>query len=130
MVRDNGNGKLRIELWESVYEFLSIQGVKVNRSFFKNEITSHPDYPALTSVTDFLESVGMSYKSVQTDLSYIGFLNYPILAHIRQTGNEFIYLIKGVEEWEPTYALLLLNPFCKRQKQLKMVKNYINIANG
>jgi hypothetical protein len=34
-------------------------GIKVNASYCKEAITTHPDYLAMTAVTDFLEAGGM-----------------------------------------------------------------------
>lgn len=129
MEKKIGKVNLRMELWESVYEFLSVQGFNVNRRYCKEEITTHPDYPALTSVVDFLESGSMFYKAVQTDKSYIGKLNYPLLAHFRQPGNEFIHLLKKIEDWEGddeiakswSGIVIYPEPGCKWQNEQNLV---------
>ena len=90
----------KFELWECVFKFLSLQGSKINRDFCKDEITTHPDYPALTSVIDFLDNGGLLYKAVQTDKTYIDRLNYPLLAHIRKPGQEYLHLIADANIWE------------------------------
>ncbi len=82
------------------HEWLILCGNKVNTDYCKESITSHPDYPALTALTDFLESGGLEYDAVQADASYIHEFQYPLLAHIRQPGNEFMHLIPSVDAWE------------------------------
>ncbi len=69
-------------------------------SYCKEEITTHPNYPALISVIDFLESGGMDYNAVQADASYIHEFNYPLLAHIRKPGQEYLHLIIDTAVWE------------------------------
>lgn len=77
------------ELWQTAYNWLLLCGNKINNNYCKEEITTHPDYPALTSVIDFLDNGSMEYNAVQADASYIHEFNYPLLAHIRQPGQEF-----------------------------------------
>lgn len=88
------------ELWKTTYLWLLQCGNKVNRNFCKEEITTHPDYPALTSLIDFLDSGRMEYKAVIVDASYIYELNYPLLAHIKEPGQEYLYLINNTTVWD------------------------------
>lgn len=88
------------ELWQTTHKWLSTCGFKVNSRYCKEEITTHSDYPALTSVIDFLDSGGMRYKAIQADASYIHEFNYPLLAHIRQPGHEYMYLIPDATIWD------------------------------
>jgi uncharacterized membrane protein len=89
-----------LELWQTTYHWLQQTGNKPNRNYCRQEITTHPDYPAMTAVTDFLERGGMRYDAVQADASYIYEFNYPLLAHIKQPGNEYLHLITNVGEWD------------------------------
>lgn len=88
------------ELSEIVYNWLTRSGNKINSDYCKQEITSHSDYPAITSVVDFLDAGNMSYQAVQTDASYIHQFNYPLLAHIKKTGNEYLHFIPNIDAWE------------------------------
>ncbi|MDP3667964.1 MAG: vitamin K epoxide reductase family protein [Sediminibacterium sp.] len=69
-------------------------------SYCKEEITTHPDYPALISVIDFLDSGDMDYKAVRADASYIHEFNYPLLAHIRKPGQEYLHPINDAAVWD------------------------------
>lgn len=42
----------------------------------------------------------MAYRAVQTDASCIHEFNYPLLAHIRQPGQEYMYLINNATVWD------------------------------
>ncbi len=88
------------ELWQTTRNWLLLLGNKVNTKFCREEITTHPDYPAITSIIDFLESGRMQYQAVQADASYIHEFNYPLLAHIRQPGHEYIHIISNATEWD------------------------------
>jgi uncharacterized membrane protein len=88
------------ELSVTSLNWLASIGIKVNENYAKEAINTHPDYPAMTAVTDFLESGGMEYDAVQADASYIHEFNYPLLAHIKQPGNEYLYLINDASVWD------------------------------
>jgi uncharacterized membrane protein/thiol-disulfide isomerase/thioredoxin len=81
-------------------EWLTATGIQTNAAYTKEAITTHPDYPAMTAITDFLESGGMEYDAVQADASYIHEFNYPLLAHIKQPGNEYLQIINDTTEWD------------------------------
>jgi uncharacterized membrane protein len=86
-------------LWQTTYLWLNACGSRLSRNYCKEEITTHPNYPSLLSVIDFLEIGGMGYKAVQADASYIYEFNYPLLAHIKKAGNEYIRIIQDSTEW-------------------------------
>jgi uncharacterized membrane protein len=88
------------ELSTIAQEWLTATGIKTNAAYTKEAITTHPDYPAMTAVTDFLESGGMEYDAVQADASYIHEFNYPLLAHIKQPGNEYLHLVNNASVWD------------------------------
>ncbi len=88
------------ELWLTAYYWLQLTGQQINKKYSRQEISTHPDYPALTSLTDFLDAGGMAYNAVQADASYIHEFNYPLLAHIKQPGNEQIHIINKPTDWD------------------------------
>jgi len=93
------------DFWLVVYSWLHACGIKVNKNYLKAEITTHPDYPSLLSVIDFLESGGKAYKAIHTDASYIHELNYPLLAHIKQPGDERMHLMLHPGDWTRQEAI-------------------------
>ena len=88
------------ELWQTAHTWLKACGSKPNSNFCKEEITTRPDYPSLLSLIDFLDSGGIDYKAVQADASYIHEFNYPLIAHIKQPGDERMYIINDATEWD------------------------------
>jgi uncharacterized membrane protein/predicted DsbA family dithiol-disulfide isomerase len=88
------------ELWETAYLWLKQCGINVHKSYCKEEITTHPDYPALISVIDFLESGGMSYHAVKANAEYIDEFNYPVLAHTQLGGQDGIHLVPYMKYWD------------------------------
>ena len=87
------------ELWFTIFKWLKQCGSNPNKNFCRTEITSHPDYPSLVSATDFVDSGGMEYSAVRADVSYIHDFNYPLLAHIRQPGNEYLHIVSSLDVW-------------------------------
>jgi protein-disulfide isomerase/uncharacterized membrane protein len=88
------------ELWQLTQNWLKLLGNKPNAKFCREEITTHPDYPAMTAVTDFLDAGKMQYNAVQADASYIHEFNYPLLAHISQPGHQYLHMIHNATEWD------------------------------
>lgn len=88
------------ELWQTTYDWLKATGNKPNKTYCRQEITTHADYPALTAVADFLSSGAMEYTAAEADASYIHQFNYPVLAHIKQPGQEYMHIISSAADWE------------------------------
>ncbi len=97
--------KTNKELSSIALDWLAATGIRTNAAYTKEAITTHPDYPAMTAITDFLESGGAAYDAVQADASYIHEFNYPLLAHIKQPGNEYLYLVKDATVWDKEKAV-------------------------
>lgn len=87
--------------WQTVYHWMRLQDFRVNKTFCKAEITTHADYPALTSMIDFINMGGgaNSFNAVQADASHIHEMNYPVLAHIKRPGNEYLHIIPTAAHW-------------------------------
>ena len=90
---------LQKELWLAAYHWLKQCGSDPNKDFCRDEITGHPDYPSLLAITDCLDRGGFSFQAVKADASYIHEFNYPLLAHIKEPGNEYLHMISGPGDW-------------------------------
>ncbi len=88
------------ELYSTAHDWLRLCGNKISASYCRNELTSHPEYPALTSLVDLLDSGNMKYQAVSADETYLEDFNYPLLAHVKEPGNEYFRIVKGLGEWE------------------------------
>lgn len=91
--------EVRKELADIVHGWLTFAGNKLSLKYCEQEITTHPDYPAITAATDFLDTGRMEYQVVQADTSYINEFNYPALAHIKEAGDEYLYIIPNKKAW-------------------------------
>lgn len=91
---------LQTELFAVVYDWLTNAGIKLNKEYCRQEITTHADYLAITSIVDFLDAGNMGYQAVQADASYIHEFNYPLLAHIKKPGNECLQIISNTAAWD------------------------------
>ena len=87
------------ELWQVTFQWLKKCGSKISQNYIKEELTTHPDYPALISVTDFLQEGDFNFKAVKADHSNVNEFNYPLLAHINEPGQERLEIINSTNEW-------------------------------
>jgi uncharacterized membrane protein len=95
------------ELSLTTYQWLSACGIKANKNFIKDELTAHPDYPALTSVADVLDAGGMKYMAVRTSMEYAHEFRYPLLAHIKKgTDEQGLVIVYNENEWKVNNALI------------------------
>lgn len=69
-----------LEIGELAYAWLSGLGIKVDKQFITNEIATHPDYPALTSLVDILEIGGLYPVVRRADISDLEDFQFPCLA--------------------------------------------------
>lgn len=89
-----------MELWQTAYAWLKGNGCEVDKKFCKHEITSHPDYPSLVSLADFLDGGNLSYSAVRTNASCVDQFTFPILIHIQKPGEQYMKIIKDLTEWK------------------------------
>lgn len=81
------------ELWEVAHEWLTQLNSGINKKFCKEEITSHPDYPSLISLIDFLDSGHFEYRAVRMNISHLKNLELPSLIHINSPGEEYMSIL-------------------------------------
>ncbi|PSL46367.1 vitamin K epoxide reductase family protein [Chitinophaga niastensis] len=85
---------------EIAYNWLRKIGIKVNKNFIFQEIKSHPDYPSLVSLIDFLDMGKMNYRAIESNAAYISQFTYPCLAHIKEDdGKEYMLQVDGQNDW-------------------------------
>ena len=88
------------ELSSVGFYWLKMLKQRISKNFLLDEISTHPDYPALTSFTDTLTSGGFQYYALQGDASAIHDYNYPLLAHIKKGEQQALLLLNSAKEWE------------------------------
>jgi uncharacterized membrane protein len=87
---------------QSALSLLHYVKLPIATAYFKKLITTHPDYPALTSATDSLELLGIPYNAIQADKENLQELRFPLLAHTYNNGGE-LQLIKSLQELTPSF---------------------------
>lgn len=88
------------ELWKVGYQWIKECGNSPNEDYFKEEITTHPDYPALTALIDVLEIGKMEFYAVEAEMESVADLNYPALIHIQEMDFNYMHIIKDRNSWE------------------------------
>lgn len=70
------------EISELAYNWLVALGQKVDKTFIKHEILTHPDYPALTSLCDLLDAGNFDYIACHTSLEDIKDIYFPCVVNL------------------------------------------------
>ncbi|MEN9449173.1 MAG: hypothetical protein RJA25_2463 [Bacteroidota bacterium] len=89
-----------MEFASSAIKYLKTNRIIFSESFIKTRILSHPDYPALTSLTDTLDEIGLPYSAIIVDKERYSELKYPLLAHFNNNGKEGFINVKSKEQFE------------------------------
>ncbi|MFD2919825.1 vitamin K epoxide reductase family protein [Terrimonas rubra] len=119
------------ELSYITWKWLKTLGLRIDKSFVEREITTHPDYPAIVSVADFLDSYDFSYQAVTADRENFNEMQYPLLAHVKEPdGNAYLTIVSKTEEWYRHTDLLLnwsgIVLFPEKKENWKNIVNNIN----
>ncbi|MFN9491638.1 MAG: hypothetical protein ACK57D_01180 [Sphingobacteriales bacterium] len=72
--------------------WLIFQGFWVSESAIHRCLRTHPAYPSLLSVTDTLEKYCGSIVAFQIEEGEIKSLPFPLIAHVKSSGNSFEYI--------------------------------------
>ncbi|MCI1187940.1 thioredoxin domain-containing protein [Hymenobacter sp. DH14] len=84
---------------QAVARFLQLLRLPVARHECQQLIQSHPDYPALVSVSDALDSLGVNNYVAQFDEAEVDEVAFPYLAHLSDAqGNGDLVLITNAAE--------------------------------
>lgn len=70
------------------HRYLSVCRIKIPFSFFRERLTTHPDYPSLFSLTGTLDELGLAYNALRVEKDRLAELSFPLLAHTRHNGQE------------------------------------------
>lgn len=89
------------ELSYVTWKWLKATGLTMDKNFVEQEITTHPDYPSILSVVDFLDSNNFYYQAVKAREEHFKEMQYPLLAHmVEADGTPHFTLVGQAEEWE------------------------------
>lgn len=74
------------EFVKTASRFIKACGIKADTTFFEQRLKSHPDYPALTSLTDTLDELGITYSAMLVDKERVQDISFPALFHLEKNG--------------------------------------------
>lgn len=69
-----------MNLPQVAYEYLIASNIRVSKDWLEQRIKSHPDHPALVSLTDTLDELGLKHKAVRAEEKHIAQFSFPFLA--------------------------------------------------
>ncbi|RPE12001.1 hypothetical protein EGT74_00135 [Chitinophaga lutea] len=90
----------RIIFEDIARRWLRSLGIKTHKEFIARELQTHPDYPSLVSLTDFLDMGGMQYYAVESERAGIPDFNYPLLAYVNDGGSDYLMQVDGPAAFE------------------------------
>lgn len=76
----------------TVYNWLREMKIPVSKTYIKQQLLSHPDYPSLLSITDTLTELKIENAAVQIQKDQLHEVDTPFLAHLNGNGGEFVIL--------------------------------------
>lgn len=83
-------------------KFFKAINVKVTKSYLRELLYSHPDYPSLLSLSDTCTELGVESIAIQTTVKKIQKVELPIIAHLYEKGGTFI-IVKKIENDKINY---------------------------
>lgn len=93
------------EISESAYKWLTHSGQRISKNFLKSEIITHPDYPALTSLTDLLDAGNLDYIVQRASFDDSPTFNFPCIVHLNlSNGSSGLYQVDNLSALEKVKA--------------------------
>ena len=97
---------MSVNLSTTVYDWLRELKVPVSKTYIKQQLLSHPDYPSLLSITDTLDELGIDNSAIQIEKDQLHEMPVPFLAHLSSDGGGEFVIIKnryGLEKQFPGF---------------------------
>jgi len=89
----------------TVYHWLRELKLPVSKTFIKQQLLSHPDYPSLLSITDTLHDLGVENTALQIEKEQLPEMPLPFIAHLNGNGGEFVIVKRSndLEKYFPGF---------------------------
>lgn len=100
---------------------------KVTKSTILKELSQHPNYPSLLSVSDVLTNLGIENMAIKLPGSNLARLTAPFLAHISNatTGSEIFAVVHKLDE----FTLQFFNPETNKKQDISY-EHFLQIYKG
>ena len=79
----------------TVHTWLQELKIPASKTYIKQQLFSHPDYPSLLSITDTLNELGIENTAVHIEKGQLHEVPTPFLAHLNDRGGEFAVIRKN-----------------------------------
>jgi len=79
----------------TVYSWLKEMNIPVSKTFIREQLLSHPNYPSLLSITDTLNELQIENTALHIEKEQLPELPAPFLAHINGKGGTFVMVKDG-----------------------------------
>ena len=99
-----------VQLHSTIYKWLRLLDIPVAKTFIRDRLMQHPDYPSLACITDVLDGLSIENASLVVDKERFHEIPVPFLAHSKVGGGDFLIvtdskkLIKEqsdfIEQWD------------------------------
>jgi len=94
-----------MQFYQLAYRYLKLCKIKIHHGFLQQRMQSHPEYPALTALTDTLDELNLDYKALLVEKENVQQLAFPVIAHTYKDGGNFEIV---------TSMLQMQNPFFQK----------------
>lgn len=72
-----------------VHNWLKEMKIPASKSYIRQQLLSHPDYPSLLSITDTLDELGIENAAIRIEKDKLQDMPLPFLAHLNGNGGAF-----------------------------------------
>jgi len=83
---------MSVNLSTTLYKWLRELKIPISKSYLKQQLLSHPDYPSLLSITDILTDLRIENTAVEIQKDQLHEVDIPFLAHLNGNGGEFVII--------------------------------------
>ncbi len=79
----------------TLFQFLKKQGIKLNNDTLQQELSQHPYYPSLLSISDVLNGMGIPHEAYQIGIdAFLKNFHKPLFTHLKIQGKEIFAVIE------------------------------------
>jgi len=91
----------------TLYNWLRELKIPISKTYLKQQLHCHPDYPSLLSITDTLTDLGIENTTVQIQKDQLHEVTPPFLVHLNSNGGEFV-VIRNNEQPDQQLPVFLI----------------------
>ena len=74
----------------TVYNWLRELRIPISKTYFRQQLKTHPEYPSLLSITDTLDELGIANTAIKIEKEQLHEIPTPFIAHLEHDFGEFV----------------------------------------